>query len=88
MCLWTLAFAQTFNFYGLMLNSPIVFRKEQYYDNGEANPNLIIFDYAAILIVNSGDVLGNSLALLAMHMKVNPRWVAGRAVQSFPFAST
>ena len=40
-CLWTLAFSQTFNFYGLMLNSPIVFRKTQYYDNGEVNPNQV-----------------------------------------------
>ena len=71
-CLWTLAFVQTFNFYGLMLNSPTVFRKKV-----EEDPNQVVFDYAAILVVNSGDILGNGSALLALVYNFNPRWVAG-----------
>ena len=32
LCLWILAFVQTFNFYGLMLHSPTVFRKTVYFE--------------------------------------------------------
>ena len=76
-CLWTLAFVQTFNFYGLMLNSPVVFRKKQYGADGVEDTSKVVFDYVAILVVNSGDVIGNVSALLALVMKINPRWVAG-----------
>ena len=77
-CLWTLAFVQTFNFYGLMLNAPVVFRRRQFLEDGVTEDvNRIVFDYAAILIVNSGDVVGNFAALAALRSKVNPRWVAG-----------
>ena len=84
-CLWTLAFVQTFNFYGLMLHSPTVFRKSSFLVKPAApgeplvkveNVSKIAFDYPAILIVNSGDVVGNLLALLALRTKINPRWVA------------
>ena len=76
-CLWTLAFVQTFNFYGLMLNAPVVFRVKQYADDGVTElTNRVVFDYAAILIVNSGDLVGNFSALLALRMKTNPRRVA------------
>jgi MFS family permease len=77
-CLWTLAFVQTFNFYGLMLNAPVVFRRRQFLEDGVTEDvNRVVFDYAAILIVNSGDVVGNFAALAALRSKVNPRWVAG-----------
>ncbi|ACO69824.1 major facilitator superfamily [Micromonas commoda] len=76
-CLWSLAFVQTFNFYGLMLNAPVVFRVKQYADDGVTElTNRVVFDYAAILIVNSGDLVGNFSALLALRMKTNPRRVA------------
>jgi MFS family permease len=76
-CLWTLAFVQTFNFYGLMLNAPVVFRVKQYADDGVTElTNKVVFDYAAILIVNSGDLVGNFSALLALKSKTNPRSVA------------
>ena len=84
-CLWTLAFVQTFNFYGLMLHSPTVFRKTTFLVEPAApgeplvkveNVSRIAFDYPAILIVNGGDVVGNVLALLALKAKINPRWVA------------
>ena len=84
-CLWTLAFVQTFNFYGLMLHSPVVFRKEQRLPDGTADASKIVFDYAAILIVNSGDILGNGGALFALRNKLNPRRVAaGCAAVSLP----
>ena len=84
-CLWTLAFVQTFNFYGLMLNSPVVFRKEQRLPDGTVDASKIVFDYAAILIVNSGDILGNGGALFALRNKLNPRRVAaGCAAVSLP----
>ena len=68
---------QTFNFYGLMLNAPVVFRVKQYADDGVTElTNRVVFDYAAILIVNSGDLVGNFSALLALRMKTNPRRVA------------
>ena len=76
-CLWTLAFTQTFNFYGLMLNSPLVFRIKQYDPDGVEDTSQVVFDYMAILIVNSGDVVGNGSALMALAYKMNPRWVAG-----------
>lgn len=77
-CLWTLAFVQTFNFYGLMLNAPVVFRRRQFLEDGVTEDvNRVVFDYAAILIVNSGDVVGNFAALAALRSKVNPRRVAG-----------
>jgi hypothetical protein len=50
-CLWTLAFTQTFNFYGLMLHSPVVFRKKQYGADGLEDTHQVVFDYAAILVV-------------------------------------
>ena len=76
-CLWTLAFVQTFHFYGLMLNAPVVFRRRQFLEDGVTEDvNRVVFDYVAILIVNSGDVVGNVSALVALRSKVNPRWVA------------
>ena len=84
-CLWTLAFVQTFNFYGLMLHSPTVFRKTSFLLKPAApgeplvkveNVSKIAFDYPAILVVNSGDIVGNLAALLALRVKINPRWVA------------
>ena len=94
LCLWILAFVQTFNFYGLMLNSPTVFRKTSHLVEPAAageplvkveNVSRIAFDYPAILVVNSGDVLGNVLALLALLGKINPRWVAAScALVSIP----
>ena len=76
-CLWTLAFVQTFHFYGLMLNAPVVFRRRQFLEDGVTEDvNRVVFDYVAILIVNSGDVVGNVSALAALRSKVNPRWVA------------
>jgi len=98
-CLWTLALVQTFYFYGLMLFSPQVFRKTLYFEKSGGDPgepvmlveNLskIAFDYPAILVVNSGDVIGNALALLALRSKINPRWVAGScACVSIPLLFT
>ena len=100
LCLWTLAFVQTFNFYGLMLHSPTVFRKTVYYEQAldadasqplvkVENLSSIQFDYPAILVVNSGDVVGNLVALAALRSKVNPRWVAGLcALISIPLLFT
>ena len=98
LCLWSLAFVQTFNFYGLMLNSPTVFRKTTFLVEPAApgeplvkveNVSRIAFDYPAILVVNSGDVLGNVLALFALRGKINPRWVAAAcALVSVPLLFT
>ena len=75
LCLWTVAFVQTFNFYGLMLHSPLVFRRTAYDDLGRERKDVIAFDFLAIIIVNAGDIVGNGLALAALKAKANPRWV-------------
>lgn len=96
MCLWILAFVQTFNFYGLMLHSPTVFRKTVYFEqaldaggtSGLTKVDVVSsirFDYPAILVVNAGDVVGNLTALYMLRRNVNPRHVAfGCALLSIP----
>ena len=73
-CLWTLAFVQTFNCTPDAALADGVPQRRLFVrarDPGEPlvkveNVSRVAFDYPAILIVNGGDVVGNVLALLAL----------------------